>query len=80
MTGASERYQASAYVLDVKAVERPDGEWVCRVAYEELPGCVIEDPHILDALAKVDELRERWLEAAERERRPIPAPRLPLRS
>jgi hypothetical protein len=49
--------EAIPYVLDVRAVEREDGEWVCRVSYDELPDCVAEDFQILAALEKVERKR-----------------------
>jgi hypothetical protein len=73
-------YRAIPYVLDVRAIEHDDGEWVCRVEYEELPDCVAEDPKILVALEKVDVLLDRCIHRAIAENRPLPAPRPPLRA
>lgn len=71
----SDADEAPSYVLDVRAVERPDGEWVCRAEYEQLPGCIAEDPQVLVALDKVDALLERFISTARAENRPLPDPR-----
>jgi predicted RNase H-like HicB family nuclease len=76
----ADEYRLIPYVLDVRAVQGDDGDWVCRVEYEELPDCVAEAPRILDALAQVEALREQCIERAVAEDRPLPVPRAPLRA
>ncbi|MGH3239707.1 MAG: type II toxin-antitoxin system HicB family antitoxin [Spirillospora sp.] len=72
-------YLAIPYILDVVAVQGPDGEWVCRLEYEELPGCVAEARSPFDALDRLEELREEYIRKLVREGRPVPAPRAALR-
>ncbi|MFI0486724.1 type II toxin-antitoxin system HicB family antitoxin [Actinomadura sp. 9N215] len=72
-------YLAIPYILDVVAVEGPDGEWVCRLEYEELPGCVAEARSPFDALDRLEELREEYIRKLVREGRPVPTPRAALR-
>jgi hypothetical protein len=71
-------YDPVPYILDVRAVERDDGEWVCRAEYEELPGCVAEDVSAVVALEQVEVVRRRYIQQAIAEGRPLPVPRLRL--
>lgn len=75
-----EHLLAVPYVLDVAAVEKPDGDWVCRVAYEELPGCVAEATNPLEALDTLERLRVEITRARLERGLDVPAPRHPLRS
>ncbi|RTL63676.1 MAG: hypothetical protein EKK42_27810 [Pseudonocardiaceae bacterium] len=70
---------AVPYVMDVQAVRRDDGEWVCRVGYDELPGCVAEGRTPFDALTKLELLRVEILTRLHDEGSAPPAPRAPLR-
>lgn len=72
-------YLAVPYILDVMSVKGPDGEWVCRLEYEELPGCVAEARSPFDALEKIEELRESYIRKLVNEGRSVPTPRRPLR-
>jgi hypothetical protein len=72
-------YLAIPYVLDVSTVAGPDGDWVCRVAYGELPGCVAEDRWPLAALDRLEALRERYIRSRVDQGLPVPTPRPPLR-
>jgi hypothetical protein len=76
----ADEYLAVPYVLDVRAVPGSDGNWVCRVEYEELPDCVVEDGQILVALDKVEALRKKRIEEALAQGRSLPVPRPPLRA
>ncbi|WP_067887601.1 hypothetical protein [Actinomadura chibensis] len=73
-------YLAIPYILDVGAVQGPDGEWVCRLEYEELPGCVAEARSPFDALDRLEALREECIRRLVREGRPVPAPRAAVRA
>lgn len=70
---------AVPYVMDVQAVRREDGEWVCRVRYDELPGCVAEGRTPFDALTRLERLRVELLTEMHRNGVAAPAPRAPLR-
>jgi len=75
-----EEYLAVPYILTMESVERPDGEWVRRASYPELPGCVAEAFSPIDAIEHLEELRRRRiLEMLERGEN-VPVPRPPLRS
>jgi predicted RNase H-like HicB family nuclease len=69
---------AVPYILDASSVEGPDGRWVCRVAYEELPGCVATAESPLKALDALERLREERIVRHLDKGLPIPVPRPPL--
>ncbi|GAY09458.1 type II toxin-antitoxin system HicB family antitoxin [Pseudonocardia sp. N23] len=70
---------AVPYVMDVQAVQRDDGDWVCRVSYDELPGCVAEGRTPFDALTRLERRRVEILTDLHRAGTPPPPPRAPLR-
>jgi predicted RNase H-like HicB family nuclease len=74
-----EQYLAVPYVLSVGAVEGPDGDWLCHVEYEELPGCAAEAESPFDALDELDRLRVRFIVEHMEQGLAIPVPRPPLR-
>ena len=75
-----EEYLAVPYVLTMESIERPDGEWVRRASYPELPDCVAEAWSPVEAIAQLEERRRyRIVELMERGE-PIPVPRPPLRA
>jgi predicted RNase H-like HicB family nuclease len=69
---------AIPYMLDVRSVEGPDGKWVCRVAYEELPGCVATAESPLKALDALERIREKCIVRQLEKGLPVPVPRAPL--
>jgi electron transfer flavoprotein alpha/beta subunit len=73
-------YMAIPYVAVVYSVEKPDGEWVRRAEYPELPGCSAEAPDVLTAIDKLEAQRVRHLVNAFRRGEDIPVPRPPLKS
>jgi predicted RNase H-like HicB family nuclease len=75
-----EEYLAIPYTLVMESVEKPDGTWIRRAEYPELPGCVAEAVSPLDALDKLEEARVRYILGRLRRGEPVPAPRPPLRS
>lgn len=74
-----EEHLAVPYVLVVESVARPDGEWVRRAQYPELPGCVVEAASPLEAIAKLEEARVQWILTRLERGEPVPVPRPPLR-
>jgi predicted RNase H-like HicB family nuclease len=68
------------YVMDVSTQPGAGGQWVCRLEYVELDGCVAEARDALDALNLLERKREQWLRDALASGRPIPHPREALRS
>ena len=75
-----EEYLAIPYILVMESVEKPDGTWIRRAEYPELPGCVAEALSPLDALDKLEEARVRYILEKLRSEEPVPVPRPPLRS
>jgi predicted RNase H-like HicB family nuclease len=56
----------------------PDGHWLCRAEYPELPDCVSEALSPIEAIERLERLRQRYiLEHLERGET-VPAPRPPL--
>lgn len=71
-------YLAVPYLLVLESVQRPDGEWVRRAEYPELPGCVAEAQSAVEAIDRLDAERERIIEALWQRGAAIPVPRPPL--
>lgn len=74
-----EEYLAIPYVMLVESVEGPDGQWLRRVSYPELPGCTAEALSPLDAMDMVERARVQLIEERFQRGEPIPVPRPPLR-
>lgn len=75
-----EEHLAVPYILTMESVEGPDGEWVRRAAYPELPGCVAEAFSPIDAIEQLEEVRQRCILQLLERGEPVPIPRPPLRS
>ena len=71
-------YLAIPYLLVMESVEHPDGEWLRRAEYPELPGCAAEAYSAVEAVDKLEEERERIIQQLWDQGEPIPAPRPPL--
>ncbi|MEV6904294.1 hypothetical protein [Amycolatopsis sp. NPDC051372] len=78
--GAIERALSIPYMMDVSTRESEGGEWVCRLEYPELAGCVAESRDALDAHDQLERLREQWLRHRVETNQEIPTPRPSLRS
>ena len=63
----------------IASVRRPDGTWVRRAEYPELPGCVAEADSPLDAIDQLDALRVQTILDRLSRREPVPTARPPLR-
>jgi hypothetical protein len=77
--GALERALSIPYMMDVSTRESESGEWVCRLEYPELDGCVAESRDALDAYERLEKLREQWLRHRVETNQEIPIPRPSLR-
>lgn len=75
-----EEYLAIPYILTMESVERPDGEWVRRASYPELPGAVAEAFSPLDAIEQLDQLRRSLILGLIQRGESVPVPRPPLRT
>ncbi len=73
-----EEYLAVPYVLTMEAIEGPDGDWICRASYPELPGCVSEAASPLDCLDQLEDTRVQIILERLRTGQYIPVPRPPL--
>jgi predicted RNase H-like HicB family nuclease len=66
------------YVLDARAVQGSDGNWVCELEYEEIPNCVSRARSPLEALDELEQKRVDYLTERFENGLPTPIPRLPL--
>jgi predicted RNase H-like HicB family nuclease len=71
-------YLAIPYLLVLESVEHPDGEWLRRAEYPELPGCSAEAYSAVEAIDKLEAERERIINELWQQGAPIPTPRPPL--
>jgi predicted RNase H-like HicB family nuclease len=67
------------YTMIIASVRRPDGVWVRRAEYPELPGCVAEAESPLAAIDQLDALREEMILGRLARGDAVPVPRPPLR-
>lgn len=66
------------YLLEAEAIEAEAGQWLVRLSYPELPGCVTEAPVVEEALAELERIRfETIVKLVEKGAEP-PIPRRPL--
>lgn len=75
-----DEYFAIPYVLRMESVERPDGDWVRRAAYPELPGCAAEAATPVEAIEMLDAAKRRRIEEMLERGELVPVPRPPLQS
>jgi hypothetical protein len=65
-------------MLEAETVEVSPGQWLSRVSYPELPGCISESPVVEEALARLERLRIETIIAILGAGRRPPVPRPPL--
>jgi predicted RNase H-like HicB family nuclease len=75
-----EEHLAVPYVLCLESVARPDGDWVRRACYPELPGCVGEGATPFEAIERLEQARVQFITERLAQGAPIPVPRPPLRT
>ena len=66
------------YLLEAASVEVSPRQWVCRLAYPELEGCVAESPSLEDAMRKLETRRLNIILTRLDAGQPVPVPRAPL--
>jgi predicted RNase H-like HicB family nuclease len=71
-------YLAVPYMLAVESIEKPDGDWVRRAEYPELPDCYAEAFAAVDAIEKVEERRVQLIKEMLERGEEVPVPRPPL--
>ncbi len=75
-----EDYLAVPYKLIIESFEGPDGDWLRRASYPELPGCDVEGLWAVDVVEALDDLRVSLITGMFQRHEQIPVPRPPLRS
>jgi predicted RNase H-like HicB family nuclease len=70
---------AVPYVMIMVPARGPDGTWLCRAEYPELPNCVAEALSPLEAINKLERAREQFILGSLERGEPVPTPRPPLR-
>jgi predicted RNase H-like HicB family nuclease len=70
---------AVPYVMTMVPAIGPDGTWLCRAEYPELPNCVAEAFSPIEAIDKLEAAREQFILRSLEHGEPIPTPRPPLR-
>ena len=75
-----EDYLAVPYKLIIESFEGPDGDWLRRASYPELPGCDVEGLWAVDVVDALDNLRVSLITGMFQRHEQIPVPRPPLRS
>ena len=66
------------YLLEAEAVETGPGQWLVRLAYPELPGCVAEGAVVEDALKDLERQRIEMIVSLVDQGKQPPIPRRPL--
>ena len=71
-----DEYLRIPYVLVVESVMQPDGDWLRRASYPELPGACAEAESAVDAMDLADDRRASIIteRLARGERVPVPRP------
>lgn len=68
------------YLLEAEAVETEPGEWLVRLSYPELAGCVAEAAIVEEALKDLERQRIEMIVRLVEEGKQPPIPRQPLAS
>jgi predicted RNase H-like HicB family nuclease len=66
------------YLLEAEAVETSTGNWLVRLAYPELPGCVAEGSVVEDVLKQLEQRRIEIIVGLVEQGKQPPVPRKPL--
>jgi predicted RNase H-like HicB family nuclease len=66
------------YLLEAEAVEASAGNWLVRLAYPELPGCVAEGSVVEDVLKQLEQRRIEIIVGLVEQGKQPPIPRKPL--
>lgn len=71
-------YLAVPYVMTMVPAVGPDGTWICRAEYPELPDCVGEAFSPIEAIDKLEIAREQFILGRLERGESVPVPRPPL--
>jgi hypothetical protein len=66
------------YLLEAEAVETGTGDWLLRLAYPELPGCIAEGLVVEDVLEQLERRRIELIVSLVEVGKEPPVPRKPL--
>jgi predicted RNase H-like HicB family nuclease len=66
------------YLLEAEAVEAGTGDWLVRLAYPELPGCIAEGLVVEEVLTELEQLRIEMIVSLVEAGKEPPIPRQPL--
>lgn len=72
-------YLAIPYIVAVESVPGQDGNFMCRVEHPELPDCSAEATSIFDALDRLDQRKQSYIQTCLQRGDHVPVPRSPLR-
>ena len=72
-----EEYLAVPYKLIMESFEGPDGDWLRRASYPELPGCDVEGLWAVDVVEALEQLRIQLITERFQHREYIPVPAHP---
>jgi predicted RNase H-like HicB family nuclease len=75
-----EEYLAVPYILAVESIRKPDGNWLRRAEFPELPGCAVEAETAVEAVERVEEEKVRYIVERLERGEYVPVPRPPLQS
>ena len=75
-----EYYLAVPYLLVLESVQLPNGDWVRRAEFPELPGCYADAEGAVDAVELLEEEQVRYIKRLLDSGEPVPVPRPPLPS
>jgi hypothetical protein len=73
-----DEYLRIPYVLVVESVMQPDGDWLRRASYPELPGAFAEAESAVDAMELADDRRVSIITERLSRGERVPVPRPPI--
>ncbi len=73
-----DEYLRVPFVLVVESVENPDGDWLRRASYPELPGAVAEAESAIEAMDRADARRVSIITERLDRGLDVPVPRPPI--
>mgnify|MGYP001602023078 CR=1 FL=1 len=74
----AEEYLRIPYVMTLEAIRSPNGDWIRRAEHPELPGCFVDAFSPVEAGAKLEDVRVRYITERLGRGESVPTPRPPL--
>ena len=75
-----DEFLAVPYTLVMESFETPNGDWLRRASYPELPGCGVEGLWAVDIVSELENLRVQIITERFHKHEYIPVPRPALKS